>query len=212
MGIQKVNYQLVTDRILEDILKESAETGKRPSLLLHSCCGPCSSYVLEYLTDYFDISLLYFNPNIMPREEYIHRLEEQKRLCSEMKTSGRIDVIEGEYEPQRFLDAVKGYESEPEGGARCAICFRLRLEEAARICKEKGCNMFASTLSVSPHKDAALLNSIGQTLADEYKVSYLPSDFKKRGGYQRSIALSKEYGLYRQTFCGCPFAREKMSD
>lgn len=175
---------------------------RRPRLLLHSCCGPCSSYVLEYLSDYFDITLFFYNPNIQPAEEYEKRLLTQKQLLERAKYKNPVAFLAGEYEPQRFFEAVKGLENCREGGARCEKCFELRLSKAAEIAKKGGFDYFATTLTVSPHKNAVLINEIG----GRYQ-NYLPSDFKKREGYKRSIILSKEYELYRQGYCGCIFSK-----
>ena len=195
-------YQKQLDALL-------AQLQTRPTLLLHSCCAPCSSYVLQYLSRYFRILLFYYNPNISPAEEYEKRVREQKRLLEEMGLAEDVTLIEGAYEPQRFFSAVKGLEQAPEGGARCAICFRLRLEQAAQQAVQLGADYFCTTLSISPHKNAALLNEIGESLARKYGVAWLPSDFKKREGYKRSIELSREYGLYRQDYCGCVFSRRE---
>lgn len=192
----KTRYQAQLDALLPTL------EGK-PRLFLHSCCGPCSTYVLEYLTQYFQITLFYYNPNIYPAEEYRHRLETQKEVL--LKT-GWATLVEGDYFHSDFLTAVRGYEAEPEGGARCEFCFRLRMEEAARLAKDGGYDYFATTLSVSPHKDAALLGKIGEELEARYGVKHLPSDFKKREGYKRSVALSNEMDLYRQDYCGCEFS------
>ncbi len=175
---------------------------RRPRLLLHSCCGPCSSYVLEYLSDYFDITLFFYNPNIQPAEEYEKRLSAQKQLLERAKYKNPVAFLAGEDEPQRFFEAVKGLENCREGGARCEKCFELRLSKAAEIAKKGGFDYFATTLTVSPHKNAVLINEIG----GRYQ-NYLPSDFKKREGYKRSIILSKEYELYRQGYCGCIFSK-----
>ena len=175
---------------------------RRPRLLLHSCCGPCSSYVLEYLSDYFDITLFFYNPNIQPAEEYEKLLSAQKQLLERAKYKNPVAFLAGEYEPQRFFEAVKGLENCREGGARCEKCFELRLSKAAEIAKKGGFDYFATTLTVSPHKNAVLINEIG----GRYQ-NYLPSDFKKREGYKRSIILSKEYELYRQDYCGCIFSK-----
>lgn len=196
-----VNYQ----KKLEETLRSL--NGKRPLLLLHACCAPCSSYVLEYLSAYFDIRLLYYNPNIAPAEEYAHRLGEVRRLVSEMGLTDTVQVVEGAYEPQRFRELAHGLEDEPEGGARCKRCFRLRLREAARAAGDLHADYFTTTLSISPHKNAALLNAIGLELEQTYGVRYLCSDFKKRDGFKRSIALSEQYGLYRQNYCGCAYSK-----
>ena len=201
----KINYQLEMERVLADL----AEVGSRPRLLLHSCCAPCSSAVLERLNKTFDICVYYYNPNISPAEEFEHRVLEQIRLAQAMPHEGRIEVIRGEYDPQVFYDAVKGHEDDPEGGARCAICFRLRLQEAARLAARRGDDYFTTTLTISPLKDAQLLNAIGFELSAENGVPWLPSDFKKKNGYRRSCELSEAYGLYRQDYCGCVFSRRR---
>ncbi len=195
------NYQLMTDKLLSQLTP-----GVRPLLLLHDCCAPCGSYVLSYLTKYFDIIAWYYNPNIYPEAEYRRRLGELYKLCDAARFEGRIQIVEGSYAPERFAACAKGLENEPEGGKRCEACFRLRLTEAAKEAKERGADWFTTTLSVSPHKNAALLNAIGKELAEQYGVNYLYADFKKRGGYQKSIALSKEYDLYRQDYCGCTYS------
>ncbi len=198
----KINYQLLCD----EKIKELTPNGKRPRLLLHSCCGPCSSYVLEYLSAFFDITVLFFNPNIYPEDEYEKRLLEQKKLIELMSFENPVSLLTVPYDYSEFLTYSNGLESEKEGGARCTECFRLRLLRCAQIAKEKVFDVFATTLSVSPHKNAELLNSIGKELSVKYGVAYLPSDFKKREGYKRSIELSKKYGIYRQEYCGCEFS------
>lgn len=200
----KVNYQLLLDKTLQKI----TAAGIRPKLLLHSCCAPCSSYVLEYLTNYFDITVYYYNPNISPEKEYLHRVDEIKRLISEM--CPQVQFLEGKYEPERFYEMAKGLESEPERGARCHKCYRLRMEESAKAAKAYGCDYFTTTLSISPQKDSAVLNEIGRSISEEYGVPYLYSDFKKKGGYKRSIELSAEFNLYRQNFCGCVFSKKQQ--
>ncbi len=195
------NYQKELDKVI------GALDGRRPTLLLHSCCAPCSSYVLEYLSQYFQITLFYYNPNISPESEYRYRVSELRRLVDKMLPDSDVRIVEGSYDPQAFLNAVKGLEQEPEGGARCMVCYRLRLEEAARAAKELGCEYVTTTLSISPMKNAKALNQIGGEVADAYGVRYLYSDFKKRNGYKRSIQLSAEYQLYRQDYCGCSFSK-----
>ncbi len=197
------NYQKELEKILAGISPDAA----RPRLLLHCCCAPCSSYVLEYLSRYFDITADFYNPNISPAAEYRHRADELRRLIGEMPLSGPVTFEEGAYEPERFFEAVRGLEDCPEGGERCRVCFRLRLEQAAQRAKEGGFDWFTTTLTISPLKNAAALNEIGTALGEAYGVRFLPSDFKKREGYKRSIILSHEYGLYRQDFCGCAFSR-----
>lgn len=181
--------------------------GAAPGLLLHACCAPCSSAVLERLSPCFAISLLYYNPNIAPREEYAKRLQELRRLTEEMPLPHPVRLVPCEYGPEAFSRAVKGLEGEPEGGARCLACYRLRLEEAAKAARDLGLEYFTTTLSISPLKNAQALNRIGEELAAEYGVKHLPADFKKREGYKRSIELSREYQLYRQDYCGCVYSR-----
>ena len=206
---QKRNYQKELDRLIEGLREE----GRIPKLLLHSCCAPCSSYVLEYLRQYFDITVLYYNPNITEREEYEKRAAEQKRLIREMNEEAdgdcknRILAEEGRYDPERFFAAAKGLELVPEGGERCFKCYEIRLREAARIAREQGFDYFTTTLTISPLKNADKLNEIGNRLAEEYGVAFLPSDFKKKNGYKRSVELSEKYGLYRQDYCGCVFSK-----
>ena len=196
----KTNYQLETDKCISALPPE-----EKPALLLHSCCGPCSSYVLEYLTRYFEITVFYYNPNISPEEEYHHRVEEIRRLIHEMCPS--VQLLEGRYEPERFFAMAKGLEQEPERGARCHKCYRLRLEESALEAQRGGFDYFTTTLSISPQKDSAVLNAIGREVSDQYGVPYLFSDFKKREGYKRSIQLSAQFHLYRQNHCGCVFSK-----
>ncbi len=198
----KINYQLVCD----EKIKELTVNGNIPRLLLHSCCGPCSSYVLEYLSVFFEITVLFFNPNIYPEGEYEKRFSEQKKLIESMSFKNPVSLLAVPYDYSEFLACVGGFEREREGGARCTECFRLRLGRCAEIAKERGFDVFATTLSVSPHKNAPLLNSIGEELSEKYGVTYLPSDFKKREGYKRSIELSKKYDIYRQEYCGCEFS------
>lgn len=201
--MQNRNFQRELDSLIED----NAERGLVPRLLLHSCCAPCSSYCLEYLAEYFRITILYYNPNITDEEEYRKRVAEQKRLIAELPVKHGVSFTEGEYKPEDFYSAAKGLENVPEGGVRCFKCYRMRLEYAARYAVENGFDYYCTTLSISPLKNAAKLNEIGAELSEIYKVPWLPSDFKKRGGYQRSIALSREYGLYRQNYCGCEFSK-----
>ncbi len=202
-AMNKINYQ----KELEKVIKKNTENGIVPSLLLHACCAPCSSYCLEYLSQYFDITVFYFNPNISIKEEYEYRLNEEKRLISLMSFKNPVKIIEGSYIPQEFFNAVKGLEKEPEGGKRCEECFRLRLEESAKVAKNLGFDYFTTTLTISPLKNAQLLNLIGVELAEKYGVEWLYSDFKKKEGYKRSIVLSNEFDLYRQNYCGCVFSR-----
>ena len=201
----KRNYQKELDAVIEQVTKE----GRVPSLLLHSCCGPCSSYVLEYLSRYFAITVFYYNPNIYPPEEYEHRVKEQQRFIAECTFDHPVQFVAGAYEPELFYDTVRTLEDCPEGGERCFVCYRLRLAEAAKLADELGCDYFTTTLSISPHKNAAKLNEIGEELAGITKARHLPSDFKKRGGYKRSVELSSEHGMYRQDYCGCVFSKRE---
>ncbi|MCY6370063.1 epoxyqueuosine reductase QueH [Clostridium ganghwense] len=201
----KINYQKILDKKLEEILN-SKET---PSLLLHSCCAPCSSYVLEYLSQFFDITIFYYNPNIHPESEYRKRVEEQKEFIESFPSKRNINFIEGKYLPQKFFDIAKGLEEEKEGGIRCFKCYELRLREAAKKAKELNFDYFTTVLSISPHKNAEKLNEIGEKLTQEFDVKFLNSDFKKKNGYKRSIELSKEYNLYRQDYCGCVYSKDK---
>ena len=202
-NMNKRNYQKELDVLLAHLEQETL----RPKLLLHACCAPCSSYVLEYLSRYFSIVLFYYNPNISPQQEYEKRVAEVRRLLQEMPLAGPVTLTLGDYEPERFFDLAKGHEAEPEGGDRCTLCYRLRLTEAAQAAKDLACDYFTTTLSISPYKNAEKLNTIGAELAKEYGVPYLFSDFKKRNGYKRSIELSREYHLYRQNYCGCVYSR-----
>lgn len=202
--MQKKNYQ----RMLEQLISAIPE-GEAPRLLLHSCCAPCSSYCLEYLAQYFRITLLYYNPNISPREEFDKRTEELQRLVSRLPMKYPAQVVVPEYRPEEFYNAVKGMEQLPEGGGRCLVCYRLRLEKAALYAAENGFDYFCTTLTISPMKNAAALNEISEELSRIYPVKPLPSDFKKKGGYLRSIELSREYGLYRQNYCGCVFSKQE---
>lgn len=233
----KINYQKELEKVLDK------EKERVPTLLLHSCCAPCSSYVLEYLAQYFSITVFYYNPNIYPEAEYEKRVEEQQRLIREMnaknqpaydeirrqeniqnaaegveakKASGQnrkeyheIRFLAGQFDPQEFYHAVKGLEKIPEGGERCHACFRLRLAEAAKIAKEGNYDYVTTTLTISPLKNASVLNVIGREAADACGVAWLPSDFKKKNGYRRSVELSAEYGLYRQDYCGCVFSKQE---
>lgn len=198
--------------ILNKELSKIKEAGITPRLLLHSCCAPCSSYVLEYLTEYFDITVYYYNPNISPMGEYEKRIAEQKRLISEMKFKNSVSFIEGTYNHDEFISLTLGLENLPEGGERCSLCYEMRLEAAAQKAAEINADYFTTTLSVSPYKNTAKLNTIGLKLAMEYGVPYLVSDFKKNNGYKRSIELSTEYGLYRQNFCGCIFSKKEAEE
>lgn len=201
--MNKRNYQRELDRLITD----AGDAQEVPVLFLHSCCAPCSSYVLEYLSDYFRITVFYYNPNIYPQEEYRKRVEEQQRLIAQMPLRYPVRFVEGDFDDKRFYETVRGLENEPEGGARCEKCFLLRLSETAKRAKEAGADYFATTLTISPLKNAEKMNEIGEALAKEYQIAWLPSDFKKKNGYKRSIELSIEYGLYRQDYCGCVFSR-----
>jgi predicted adenine nucleotide alpha hydrolase (AANH) superfamily ATPase len=201
----KTNYQ----NILDETLKSVSALPSQPRLLLHACCAPCSSYVLEYLSQYFDITLLYYNPNIFPEEEHTARAEELVRLSKEMEGLKNVSVVVTDYTPQDFDAISKGLENEREGGPRCFKCYRLRLEYSAAYAKAHGFDYFTTTLSISPHKNAEVLNRIGGELSEKYGVPYLFSDFKKKNGYRRSCELSDQYGLYRQDFCGCEFSRRE---
>ena len=200
----KPNYQRELEQTLSTI-----PAGTKPHLFLHACCAPCSSYVLEYLSQYFEITVFYYNPNISPKEEYEKRVEEQRRLIEAMPAVHPIRLEAGPYEPERFYQASRGHEQDPEGGERCFSCYRLRLEEAARMAQAGGYDYFTTTLTISPLKNAQKLNEIGSRLAEEYHVACLPSDFKKKGGYLRSIELSRQYDLYRQDYCGCVFSKRE---
>lgn len=201
--MNKVNYQKELDKLIEKL----EQTKEVPRLFLHSCCAPCSSYVLEYLSEHFAITVFYFNPNIAPEEEYRKRVEEQKRLVEQLPAVYPIQFLEGRYEPEEFYSRVRGLEKEPEGGARCRVCFELRLEEAARLAAEGGYDYYTTTLSISPLKNAQVLADVAIKMGEKWGVAWLPSDFKKKEGYKRSIQLSSEYDLYRQNYCGCVFSR-----
>ena len=206
--MNKRNYQ----RELDGTIEKLVEAGQAPRLLLHSCCAPCSSYVLEYLSEYFSVTVFYYNPNIFPAEEYEKRVKEQEALILRLPAKHRISFLEGPYEQERFYEMAKGLELEPEGGERCFRCYHLRLLEAAQMARAGAFDYFTTTLSISPLKDAEKLNEIGEKLAREYGVAYLNSDFKKRNGYKRSIELSREYGLYRQGYCGCVYSLRGRSN
>ncbi len=198
----KRNYQRELEAVINNI-----EENHFPKLLIHGCCAPCSSYCLEYLSEFFDITMFYYNPNISPKSEYEFRSSELKRLTECMTLKRFVDFRAGEYDAYRFYEAVRGLENEPEGGARCEKCFELRLDETALLAKKEKFDYFTTTLTISPLKSAEKLNNIGEALAKKYDVKFLNSDFKKRGGYQRSIELSRQYELYRQNYCGCEFSR-----
>ena len=191
---------------MEKIISEYSGAEHKPTLLMHSCCAPCSSACLDRLKDDFDITVYYYNPNIDSEEEYNKRVAEQERLCAALNVKSIIE----NYNPDEFYSTVKGLENEPEGGKRCEKCFYLRLKKTAETAKEKGFTFFTTTLTLSPLKNATLLNEIGEGVAKETGIKWLPSDFKKRGGYQKSIELSREYGLYRQNYCGCVFSKKSV--
>lgn len=201
----KQNYQ----KLLDQTIMRAEKNHEVPTLLLHSCCAPCSSYCLEYLSDYFRITVFYYNPNIYPEEEYRMRAEEQRRLIAQLPAKHPISFVEGRYEKERFYETVRGFEEEKEGGERCFRCYELRLREAAEQALLMGADYFTTTLSISPLKNAGKLNEIGDGLAAEYGISYLNSDFKKRNGYKRSVELSEQYGMYRQYYCGCVFSKRQ---
>ena len=192
---------------LERLIQKLQQEGKVPRLLLHACCAPCSSAVLEYLSQYFAITLLYYNPNIAPLEEYQKREAELRRLVSQMKFTHPVELLPCQYDGQAFVQAARGLEGEPEGGKRCEACFRLRLRYAAQEAARLHFDYYTTTLSISPMKNAPLLNQLGEEIGREFGVAHLPSDFKKKDGYKRSVQLSKEYDLYRQDYCGCAFSK-----
>ncbi len=195
-----INYQKKLDEVI------NALQDRRPKLLLHACCAPCSSYVLEYLTKYFDITLYFYNPNIYPESEYHFRADELKRLVADMKL--QTDVIVEEYDNESFDKLANAYADMPEGSVRCFNCYSLRLEKSVIYAKENGFDFVTTTLTISPHKNAEKLNEIGSVLAEKYGVKYLFSDFKKKNGYKRSCELSAQYGLYRQNYCGCKYSKQ----
>ena len=203
--MNKKNYQ----KIMEDLIRENCTAGEAPSLLLHSCCAPCSSYCIACLAEHFHVTVFYYNPNIYPETEYRERAREQERLICEMKTENPIHFLEGTYDPSVFYAMARGHEKDLEGGERCFRCYELRLREGAAVAKQGGFDYFTTTLSISPLKNAQKLNEIGIRLGEEYGVPYLQSDFKKKNGYKRSTELSAQYGLYRQNYCGCVFSQEK---
>lgn len=200
-----MNYQNKLDEILKSL-------NGTPKLLLHTCCAPCSSYCIEYLSNYFDITVLYYNPNISPQEEYEKRKQEQIRFLKEYPSKNKLDIMDIDYNYNEFLDIAKGLEQEPEGGKRCHKCYRLRLEKTAIMAKENHFDYFGTTLTVSPYKNSQLLNQIGSELESKYQIAYLYSDFKKKEGYKRSIELSKQYHLYRQDYCGCIYSKKERDE
>ncbi len=202
-----MNYQLITDSIIKDITTNN----KVYKLLIHSCCAPCSSYVIEYLSNYFEITILYYNPNIYPYSEYVKRLNEQENFINRFKTKYKVNFVSIPYDYNEYINKIKGYENDIEGGNRCFICYTLRMEKAAKYALLNNYDYFTTTLTISPHKNSKKINEIGAYLESKYNVKYLYSDFKKRNGYKRSCELSYEYGLYRQDYCGCIYSK-KSSD
>ena len=202
-GIPKRNYQKELDKITDALEKN----GEVPRLLLHSCCAPCSSYVLEYLSAYFEITVYYYNPNIFPPEEYEKRAAEQREFADRLDVLHKISFLEGDYDTDLFYAETRGLEKEPEGGERCSRCFELRLRETAKRAREDGFDYFTTTLSISPHKNAEQLNEIGKKISEETGIAYLYSDFKKKNGFKRSVELTAQYGMYRQDYCGCVYSK-----
>lgn len=203
--MNKVNYQ----KQLDELLRQLPEKESKKKLLLHSCCAPCSSYVLAYLNKYFNITVFYYNPNITNKEEYLKRKQEQIRLISELPAINKINILDADYNPEKFFEISKGLENCREGGERCFKCYKLRLEATAKAAKENSFNYFCTTLTISPLKNAQKINEMGQMLGDEYQISFLPSDFKKKEGFKKSIELSSQYNLYRQNYCGCIYSKPK---
>ena len=193
-------------------LEELKNITPNKSILLHSCCAPCSSYVITFLAPYFNITILYYNPNIFPKNEYLKRKEEQIRLINSLKTPNKVDILDCDYDNEIYEKQIKGYENCPERGARCTICFKLRLEKTAELAKKNNYDYFCSTLTVSPYKNAKVINEIGNELAKKYQIKWLYSDFKKNDGYKKSIELSKKYNLYRQNYCGCIYSKKEQEE
>ena len=200
----KVNYNILMEEILQQIKKEKIT----PKLLLHSCCAPCSSYVITTLMDYFDITIIYYNPNIEPIEEYNKRKEEQIKLLKELNSPHKLDIVDCDYDNDLYHETVLNLEKEKEGGKRCFKCYELRLDYTAKYAKDNNYDYFATTLTVRPFKNSTKLNEIGLELEKKYNVKYLVSDFKKKNGYKQSIELSKKYNLYRQNYCGCIYSKK----
>ena len=198
------------DKVLDEIIDTHVQKGEVPAILLHSCCAPCSSYVIERLSNYFDITILYYNPNISPFSEYDKRKKEQIRLINTMKTIHPVKIMDCDYDNDIYESKIKGLENEPERGKRCSVCFKLRLEKTAKLAKDNNFDYFCTTLTVSPYKNSNLINAIGKELEDIYDITYLASDFKKKNGYKRSIELSAEYNLYRQNYCGCKYSKRGL--
>ncbi len=197
-----MNYQKELEKLIDRLENEQ----RVPRLLLHSCCAPCSSYVLEYLSNYFEITVFYYNPNIYPEQEYEKRVQEQQELIRKMPAKYPILFVEGAFEKEKFYEMAQGLEDAPEGGARCIKCYEMRLRKTAELAQKENFDYFTTTLSISPLKNAEKLNKIGTHLAEICGIEYLLSDFKKKNGYKRSTELSREYGLYRQDYCGCEFS------
>ena len=196
------NYNLEMEKEIDKIKEE----GKTPTLLLHSCCGPCSTCCIERLSDYFKITVFYYNPNIYPSEEYYKRKEVELDFIRQYTSKYKIELLDCDYEPEKFTEIARGYEACKEGGERCYRCYNLRLDETAKVAKQNNFDYFTTTLSVSPHKNSKWINEIGERLSKEYEIKFLPSDFKKKDGYKRSIELCKKYCLYRQNYCGCVYS------
>ena len=200
-----MNYQQILDKKLEEISSNTTT----PKLLLHACCAPCSSYVLEYLSNYFEITIYYYNPNIHPQVEYIRRINELKKFISNFKTKNIVNFVEEKYDADEYFNQIKGLENLGEKSERCYKCYKFRMEKASRYAKDNGFDYFTTTLSISPYKNAKWINEIGSILENKYKIKYLYADFKKKNGYKRSLELSKEYGLYRQDYCGCIYSKQE---
>ena len=196
----KENYSVKCENILNNL-------DSKKNLLLHSCCGPCSSYVISYLTNYFDITILYYNPNIYPYDEYLKRKQEQIKLINEIDCSNNLDIMDCDYDNDLYEKCIIGLENEPERGNRCMVCYNLRMEKTAKMAKECNYDYFCTTLSVSPYKNSEWINKIGEKLQNKYNINWLYSDFKKKDGYKQSILLSKKYNLYRQDYCGCIYSK-----
>lgn len=203
------NYQKELEKIMKTV--EDIPSSAVPKVFLHSCCAPCSSYCLEYLSNYFEVTVFYYNPNIYPEEEYRKRVVEQQEFIKKFPAKYPISFVEGDYNTEKFYQTVKGMEQIPEGGERCFACYRLRLQEAYDWAKDKGYDYFTTTLTISPLKNAAKLNEIGEEIASagDGTLKFLPSDFKKKNGYKRSVELSEQYGMYRQDYCGCVFSKKE---
>ena len=200
-----INYQRLLDLKLEEIKKEE----KLPKLLLHACCAPCSSYIVEYLSKYFEITIYYYNPNIHPKEEYDRRVNELKNFLDVFKTENKVNLVLEHYSPTEYFDSVKGIEYLGEKSKRCYECYKLRMDMAAKYAKENNFDYFTTTLSISPYKISSWINEIGEALENKYNINYLYADFKKKNGYKRSLELSKEYNLYRQEYCGCIYSKQE---